>query len=547
MAWRDAGRVWGDRTCARYAQGMTGSQSDRAGTSPNQRILEGYVERFRRSSVGADEFLQFLRRSDVGVYRLQQDSTPTRWWLNVTLPPHQQGIFGLKREIQVLYTEYEHVEPRSLSVIQGRVRKDMRVEPDVAILVSRDKSARDTARRRAGEMAIIAINLDEIRAGNSPLLHTLIAQSVATVDHFDVATPVRDPSGFYGRQAEIDSIANDLKRAVSVGIFGLRKAGKTSLLNALTTLRLDDERNATVRVDVSEIVTAEQFRSTVLEGLWTAVRSIPGNGDIQPRLRALTRQGTRRADLADSATSWIQDLRALLEHVDMPAVLIVDEIDQAFPPRSNLDPSEAKALFGSLVQLRSLLQEQDHLTLLCAGVDPALFERPLLDGHDNLLYKLVKLVWLAPMSRDEMADMVRSLGKRMGVRVRGHQEIDALFADFGGHPLLTRKACSVAVRARTPETLPFHITSEALEEALRSREYGGPYDQAADVLASFTEWFPDEAALLHLHFSHDAEERELAMSLLSDAPNAMAHSIAYGLCFPDHTARIAAAIESLNQ
>jgi hypothetical protein len=467
--------------------------------------------------------------------------------MNITLPLHQQGIFGLNREIQVLYTEYEHVEPRSLSVIQGRVRKDMRVEPDVAILVSRDKSARDTARRRAGEMAIIAIDLDEVRAGDSPLLHTLIAQSVATVDHFDVATPVRDPSGFYGRQAEIDSIANDLKRAVSVGIFGLRKAGKTSLLNALTTLRSDDDRNATVRVDVSEIVTAEQFRSTVLEGLWSAVRNIPGNGDIQPRLRALTRQGTRRVELGDSATSWIQDLRALLEHVDMPALLIVDEIDQAFPPRSNLDPSEAKALFGSLVQLRSLLQEQDHLTLLCAGVDPALFERPLIDGHDNLLYKLVRLVWLAPMSRDEMAGMVRSLGKRMGVRIRGHQEIDALFANYGGHPLLTRKACSVAVRARTPETLPFHITSEALEEALNSREYGGPHDQAADVLTSFTEWFPDEAALLRLYFSPDAEERALALSLLTDDPNAMTHSIAYGLCFTDHTARIAAAIESLEQ
>ena len=526
---------------------MTGSQTDRAGMSQNQRVLDGYKERFRHSSPGADQFLRFLRRSDVGIWRFEPDSTRGRWWINVTLPPHQQGIFGLNREIQVLYTEYGHVEPRALSVIQARVRKDMRVEPDVAILVSRDKSAMETARRRAGEMAIVAVDLNEVGEGDSPLLHTLIAQSVTTVDHFDVATPVRDPSGFYGRKAEIDSIASDLKRAVSVGVFGLRKAGKTSLLNAIATLRRDDERNATVRVDVSEIITAEQFRSTVLEGLWTAVRGIPGNADYRPRLRALTRQGTRRTDIPDSGTIWIQDVRAMLEPVELPVVLIVDEIDQAFPPRSNLDPDEAKALFRSLVQLRSVLQEQDHLALLCAGVDPALFERPLLDGHDNLLYKLVRLVWLAPMSREEMAEMVRSLGKRMGVRVRGHQELDVLFANYGGHPLLTRKACSIAVRARTPETLPFHITPEAIDEALRSREYGGPHDQAADVLDSFTEWFPAEAALLRLHFSSEPEERELAGALLLDDPNAMAHSIAYGLCFQDHTARIAAAIESLEQ
>lgn len=526
---------------------MTDPRDHLIGPTRNQQILEDHKERFRKSSDRADKFLQFLRRSDVGVWRFELDSTPSRWWINVTLPAHQQAIFGLNREIQVLYTEYDHVEPRALSVIQQRVRKDMRVEPDVAILVSRDPNARDTARRRAGEMAIIAVNLDDIHAGDSPLLHTLIAESVATVDHFDVATPVREPSGFYGRQAEIETIANDLKRAVSVGVFGLRKAGKTSLLNALAILRRDDPLNATVRVDVSEIITAEQFRSTVLEGLWSAVHALPGNRDVHPRLRALTRQGTRRADVPDSATYWIQDLRALLESVDRPAVLIVDEIDQAFPPRSNLDPAQAQALFGSLVQLRSLIQEQDSLALLCAGVDPALFERPLLDGKDNLLYKLVRLVWLTPMSRDEIAEMVRSLGKRMGVRVRGHEEIDTLFTHYGGHPLLTRKACSVAARARTPETLPFHITSEALEVAVISREYGGPHDQAADVLASFTEWFPDEAALLRLHFSPDAEERELAASLLEDDQNAMVHSVAYGLCFPDHTARIAAAIDSLEK
>jgi len=531
----------------RYAPNMPNTQDDRAGATQNQRSLEGFRERFRRSSVGAGAFLDFLRQSEVGAWRFEQDLTPSRWWINVTLPIHQQAIFGLNREIQVLFTEYEHVEPRALSVIQGRVRKDMRVEPDVAILVSRDKGARDTARRRAGEMAIITVDLDEIRAGDSPLLHTLIAQSIVTVDHFDVATPVRDPSGFYGRQAEIETIANDLKRASSVGIFGLRKAGKTSLLNALAALRGDDQRNVTIRVDVSEIVTAEQFRSAVLEELWTAVHGLLGNENIRPRLRSLTRQGVRRIDLDNSSTFWIQDLRSLLVHVERPAVLIVDEVDQAFPPRSNLDPVEAQALFGSLVQLRSLLQEQDRFSMLCAGVDPALFERPVLDGKDNLLYKLVRLVWLAPMSRDETAEMIRSLGKRMGVRVRGHEEIDSLFATYGGHPLLTRKACSIAVRARTPETLPFHITSEGLAEALLSREFGGPREQAADVLLSFTEWFPDEAALLRLYFSKITDERELAISILVDEPHAMMHSTAYGLCFPDHKARIAAAIESLER
>ncbi|WP_172978264.1 ATP-binding protein [Microbacterium sp. SYP-A9085] len=513
----------------------------------NQRILADYEERFRRSSQGAADFLDFLKRSQAGTWRFEQDSTPGRWWINITLPAHQAEVFGLHREIQVLYTEYEHVEPRALSVIQGRVRRDMRVEPDVAILVSRDKNVRHTTARRRGEMAIVPIDLDEIRLDGARPLHALIGESVATVDHFDVATPVRDPSGFYGRSAEIDVIAADLRRAISVGVFGLRKTGKTSLLNSLTSLRDDDERNVTVRVDVSEIVTGEQFRSSILEGLWDAVHALPGNGDFKPRTRTLTRQGKRRVELPDSSASWIQDIRVLLQRVERPAVLVVDEVDQAFPPRSNLEPGESRALFSSLVQLRSLLQEQERLALLCAGVDPALFERPIVEGKDNLLYKLVKLIWLAPMSREEMAEMVRSLGRRMGVRVRDHEVIDLLFDQYGGHPLLTRKACSFATRSRTPQELPFHISREGIEQAIASREYDGPQDQAADVVTSFTEWFSNEAALLRLYFSSRDDENELARSLLADEPDALLHAVAYGLCFTDRSARVKAAIDALER
>ena len=61
---------------------------------------------------------------------------------------------------------------------------------------------------------------------------------------------------------------------------------------------------------------------------------------------------------------------------------------------------------------------------MCAGVDPALFEAARIEDRDNLIYKLVRLVWLSPMNREDMADMVRTLGKRMGLRIHDHQAID---------------------------------------------------------------------------------------------------------------------------
>lgn len=510
-----------------------------------QRVLQDYIERFRRQSAGSRAFLDYLKRSNVGIWRVERDPAPSKWWLYITLPENQQQIFELNREILVLYTDFSHLEPRSLSVIQSRARRDMRVEPDIAILISRDPRAKHTAARRAGEMAIIALNLEEIENGTSKLLHGHIAESVATVDHFDVSTPVSDPSGFFGRKVEIETITNDLKHAKSVGIFGLRKTGKTSLLNSIARIRSADAMNVTVRLDVSGIITAEQFRSTLLEGLWEAIHQLPVDGGHHPKLRTLTKKGLRRFDLDDSSTLWIQDIRIMLDGLDRPAVVMIDEIDQAYPPRSTLDEKEAGKLFQALVQLRSLIQEEDQLALLGAGVDPALFERPIVAGKDNLLYKLLRLVWLAPMNRNEMADMVRSLGKRMGVRIRGHEEIDTLFQAFGGHPLLTRKACSVAVRARTPETLPFHIDKNVLSIALLAREYSGPQSEAKDIITSFTEWFPNEAALMRLMYSEDGDEKALADELLAEDPDGMIHAVAYGLCFDDYSPRIQAAISEL--
>ncbi|MFE7605270.1 hypothetical protein ACFU1Q_08915 [Brachybacterium paraconglomeratum] len=510
-----------------------------------QKALQDHISNFRRREVYAAQFLSFLKRSEVGLWRVERATHRGQYWLHITLPKHHQDIFDLHREILVLYTEYEHVEPRALSNVQKRVRSDMRVEGDVAMLVSRDPRAKSMASRQAGELAVIPINLDDIATHPDKLLYSHIADSVASVDHYNVSTPIRDSKNLFGRRDEIDSIANILKDSRSVGIFGLRKAGKTSLLNAIEAIRSDDPELATAKIDLSGVVSAEQFRSEILESVWESLKGPAGTTLMKSKFSTLARTGLRRKDIHDSSTHWTRDLRSLISLSPKPVLLIIDEIDQSYPPRSNLEPNEARLLYQSLVQLRSILQEQDRLVLLAAGVDPALFEQPIIDARDNLLYKLVHLHWLAPLDREEMAKMVRSLGRRMGVRIRSHTVIDALFESFGGHPLLTRKACSLAVKSRSSQHLPFHLDEEHLREALDSQEYSGPRDESVDLLLSFREWHPAEMSFLELVFSSDAEERELGISLLEESPNSIAHAIAYGLCFDDGSARIHFAMDQI--
>lgn len=530
------------------------SEGGRAHTA-NQRRLEEYKYKFAAETAYGQRLLDLFAQAGAGVWRVERDTasgTP-RWWINITLPSALRDMFDLHLEILVLYAEHNKIEPRTLSALQQRMRRDHRLEPGVALIASQDRMLSRTAQRRRGELSLVDITLDDLEADNRDL-RSRIASVLTAVDHFDVTNPIREPSAFFGRESEIDQLSQALNRGQSVGIFGLRKAGKTSLMNSLQRIRQEAGRPV-VKIDLSEASTADHFKLMLLERTWEAVHAQKleetrqtGQADKMPKLRLLNAQGKMKSDFGNISLHWTEDLRTLIAATQMKVELFIDEIDQAYPVRSALG-DEAKGLFQALVQLRGLVQAaadtDQGIVLLGAGVDPSIFETPLLNGADNLIYKLVRLIWLAPMDREDMAEMVRALGRRMGVRVRDHEVINRLYVEFGGHPLLTRKACSLATQGRLAAELPFHITLERLEKALEKRGFASMMVQARDVLNSFEQWFPDEAQILRLIWATTKEDRELGEAFADELPDGLIHAQAYGLMFADRTPRMRAMLTAL--
>jgi hypothetical protein len=141
--------------------------------------------------------------------------------------------------------------------------------------------------------------------------------------------------------------------------------------------------------------------------------------------------------------------------------------------------------------------------------------------------------------------MVRALGKRTAVRFRGHEVIDKLYQEFGGHPLLTRKACSAAIEGRDPAELPFYLSLDRLEHTLGKRGVSSVAEQARDVFKSFAEWFPEEAQILPLIWSTEAGDREVGRAFLDELPDGLAHAKSYGLVNDDETPRIRALLPAI--
>lgn len=523
----------------RYGRG-----DDRPHTA-RQHDLERYKAKFAEATKHGSELLAYLDRSGCGVWRCEQDDVDSRrWWLNVTLPTVVAEMFDAHLEIQLVYAEYSEVEPRLLELIQQRIARNARLDHGLIMIATLDETVERLLRRRRGEFAAVSLHLADLGSNSSEIRHRM-SEVLTTVDHYDITTPVRNAGAFFGRSEEFQQIISAIERGQSVGVFGLRKTGKTSLLSFVADRRREGG-HPVVWVDISGLADADDFRIRLIEETRrTVAASVPNVADL-PRLRTLNRRGETKVSLDLLRVHWLRDLELLSRQLGRRLEVFIDEIDQLHPDRSFLGEG-ANDLLLAMTQMRGMIQStlaDSGMVLVCAGVDPALFERPLLrSGADNLLYKLVRLMFLAPLTRDEMAEMVRDLGRRMGIRVRDHEVINFLFGEYGGHALLTRKACSLACEQRPREEIPWHMPLAVVEAAAEQAGEGSPFQQAGEILESYGEWFPDEAGVLREMWSADPEERELGRMLYEEDPSRIKHAGPYGLVVADTTTTRIRAIE----
>lgn len=257
-------------------------------------------------------------------------------------------------------------------------------------------------------------------------------------------------------------------------------------------------------------------------------------------LRELSRLATDRGSTVEalparremSAREWIYRMDSLLDLLDSDVVVLIDEIDLANEDAAEYDESEIdqrRSLNRVLQQLRGLIQIRNdrgkfHLSFLAAGVAASIFTRAVRFDRDNQLFGFASARPLKPMNRDEMREMVRKLGKRSGLKFNHHSLFDMLFAEYGGHPHLTRQACSVVAEARLSRPLsevPYSVTASDLDSAFARAGEGSPADAAWQILRSFDRWYPEEA---------DIVRRIAGGEHLTVDRSSITHAIGFGLC-----------------
>jgi hypothetical protein len=496
--------------------------------------LQQHVERFQAEFAFGDAVVRLFRSADAFVIfasPVLRDAPPGSWVLHVLLPRQLGEHFGMTRQFAVYCTTVTELQPRDITRLKRLIADATDpIESDVAMLVTCDSEAaeklRDWSIDRSHGLIVISVSrqrLEELfKVGLSEtVLPSLIAKSISAFNLYDQREPVTGER-FFGRADLLRDLDRKLAQGAGhLGIFGLRRIGKTSLLLELqerlrkrpdvVPLFVDLERSTTVehvafRVgeQLAKVVAA---KSPLSERAARRALSLPDDWHGVEPLRLI-------ADLGDTLKNLLTD--GVLSSVRL--VLILDEAEILLPSVER--PKERAIEFFRV--LRGVAQETQQLTLVLAGVNASPSESPFLGDEDNPLFGLLSVEYLGPLTPQECKEMVRLVGRKMQIRW-DEAPLTALARGVGSHPLLARLAASEVVadgsdRPTRPNT--GHV--EAMLGEFHHRN--APIFQ--QMVQSLRRYYPEEFELLSILATGDAS---FAREYAEAHPNTLNHLSGYGV------------------
>jgi hypothetical protein len=430
-----------------------------------------------------------------------------------------ESAFGFTQEVMIFYSPYPDLQRRTFEAARSSLRHLPRqVTPDLILLSSPDPQSRAKLEDwSTNAFRAIALPPDDIE---DPLtLVALLRQHIFARDLYYETTPVSGDR-FFGRRPLLQSLRTDIRDGRVAGVFGLRKAGKTSVLSELK--RLVDSDSA-----IFLLRDLESLPSPPDDPIPELIADL--------RLDFLRALGSRSAsveplrDLPDSPTPGdlrraLQQLLPQVQHQGISVTLALDEIEYLVPAdRIDIEEGEMPSIAQFLGVLRSLAQENENFTFLVSGLTSALIGSGRLYGRPNPLFSWAKIYFLSPFSKAEADELAQSVGLRMGVRLEPGA-LDALYEATGGHAFLYRHLASSVVGA-----LPLEVMQRTMTRAdvLRAqtpwrREIAGNIQEMENHLRRY---YPKEAFLLETLRASPEEFAEFGDSM----PSEVGHLLQLGL------------------
>jgi tetratricopeptide (TPR) repeat protein len=300
---------------------------------------------------------------------------------------------------------------------------------------------------RANKFNVIPIPLTILldnRSKDKPLPEGIILSNYLErfigqgVDPYDVRHPVSDVINFFGRESLSQTLTDRLAQGQPIGLFGLRKMGKSSLMHYMQQLM----PFPTARLDLQAGVAPQSVYERMLR-LW--------NSDAQVRFNIDIGFDQVQLDAHDPTTGFVKYTQQILDKLSSQSaeprlVIFLDEIELIAPPVGASD-SELKDYLSLMRTLRGMVQEQRQISLMVAGVDPSINRVSRWGKQQNPLFQLMQEVYLPPLLKSDCVQMIRNIGLQVELTY-SDDAAEFVSQASGGHPSLARQLCSLAYKER---------------------------------------------------------------------------------------------------
>lgn len=431
--------------------------------------------------------------------------------------------FNLKREIIVIFANYERFEPRTfdaISEVYKRNTQHFRIDRICSIIISKDERVEDEVHhilKNDTEMqVVIPFTYAELQGKNKDQLFVnRFREYFYERDLFAFESPLKKDIYFFGRREYVHDLINRHNSGENSGVFGLRRSGKTSVLQAIERAAQFTETKC-VFIDCQDL-----YHYAWNEALCAVIRQVNECTNAEIVIEIL------QYDEKHANEKFGKNLSDIIKKTGKDILLLFDEIEQITP---KLGMKENWKEGDDFVKFWQTIRSNFHkwgnkFTFILAGTNPYAIEQISINKHDNPLYNQLKAEsYLPPFKVDDTKDMINKLGGYMGIKF-DDIVCAKMTQDFGGHPYLIRHFCSTINQYVIEKKMskPITITAVLYNNVMPLFVEKSADNYCRFILQVLEDFYPEENKFLE----------QMALGNLQETdrydPQMIAHLLGYGI------------------
>lgn len=440
------------------------------------------------------------------------------------LKPEQylSEAFGIDKEVILAYSPYDTIQPRALQaanmlfdVFPFRNRVDtlncfiVTKDPDIVSLAGITSFSETESR------LMVPFIYSELIANSSDswYIRNQLRRNFYDVDLFGYTLPLRDETSFFGRQQIIARYIDAIKRCENRGVFGVRKTGKTSLLFKIDRLVREQKLGFVFFYDCK----SRSYRMLHWNELLGEICN-----NIAKRLGIQIRREYDEKNIIKSFRYVVNEASKKRKKI----VIIFDEIEY-ISFKSPMDTHWHTEFIDFWQTIWSVQSIHRNLVFILSGVNPSVTEIDTINGIQNPLFSIVQSEYLQGLSEEDAHMMIRTLGRRMGIKFE-FSAVDLLYKQYNGHPMLLRLACSYINRQYSTQNRPIIIKVKDVQGIQEEIDIELAY-YFKHVVSEIQQFYPDEYEMFEMLASGQTADFVELASLVEYTK----HLYSYGLIAKD--------------